>query len=96
MVILNVNHLIVSTNFLLFLKYSLIFMNIQIRSFVKLIILVKMQCLNLNLVPSFAVIGATLKGSIIFSFNSSPFYVMVSSSFKQRPKNVLTIRIPTY
>ena len=32
---------------------SLIFMNIQISLIVYLVILVKMQCLDLNLVPSF-------------------------------------------
>ena len=45
-VILIVYHLYFSTNFLLFPKCSLIFMNIQIRYCVYLIILVKMQCLN--------------------------------------------------
>ena len=40
-----------STNFLLFLMFSSFVMNIQIRLFVYLIILIKMQCLNFNLVP---------------------------------------------
>ena len=47
MVILHVYHLYFSINFLLVLKCVFIFMNIHIRSFVYLIILVKMQCLNL-------------------------------------------------
>ena len=52
---INSSYLPCSMNFLLFLMFTLIFMNIQNRLFIYLIILIKMQCLNFDLVPSIVV-----------------------------------------
>ena len=60
MVILHVYHLYFSINFLLVLKCLFIFMNIQIRSFAYLIILVKLQYLKLIW---YQVLQSTIVGS---------------------------------